>query len=288
MKKMSHRRYMRRIGLILTVAFMMNVLPVYAAWDGHKEEEKAAAAEHVILNTDNMGVLLKTGGIPSTAQKKNSRYSLLWDHGSTRIVRMTQDIPRDWGEYERLEFQVYSEKATGGQFAIVVRCDPQTTTGESYFMSSQFVVDWEGWRNFNISLAEEMSINRAAVWNKITTVSAETGAWGMKQIAGTRLYFDKMVLKKTSDNDAAGYSEEFQEDYAKATAGAAIVYGDSSKTLYNGELTALCKDDSSLSGMGKDGILFVPVSYFADYLGCQTEIISKFSPSEGTSDVGAV
>ncbi len=285
MKKLLFWRYMRKIGLLSAVALTTNLLPVHAAWDGFPEQEKTNDTQHVILNTDNMGILLNTGGIPSTKQRMSSRYSLLWDHGSSKGIQMKQDIPRDWSEYNRMEFAVYSEKATGGQFAIIVHCDPQTANGESYFKTKAIAVDWEGWRNFSFKLEEDFEIARGAVWNKITYVSANTGEWNMKQLAGTRLYFDKIVLKTASGGSTtADYTEEFQAAYQNAVADAAIVYEENPKTLYHGELKALCEADTTKASIERNGAPFVPVSYFADYLGCTTEKISQFSPSAGESE----
>lgn len=110
---------------------------------------------------------------------------------STRIV--TTDFPTDWSEYTFLSFWAYSAVAndTGIEFAIYSEDD--STSADDYY-KKEVVIDWEGWRLFEIPLHEFRATRDPIGWHKVDYIKIASSGWGHTPDETTELIFDEMKL----------------------------------------------------------------------------------------------
>lgn len=110
---------------------------------------------------------------------------------STRIV--ITDMPTDWSGYMFLTFWAYSAEANDAGIEIAVYSELDSTSTDDYF-KKEIVIDWEGWRLFEIPLHEFLATRKPVGWNKIDYVKIASSGWGHEPEESTDLIFDEMKL----------------------------------------------------------------------------------------------
>ena len=75
-----------------------------AAWDGFVEEESGDGT-YVLVDMNNFGNIVSAGALPVSDVRYSARYSARWGNmQSSDTLNFNKNIPRDWSEYETLEF----------------------------------------------------------------------------------------------------------------------------------------------------------------------------------------
>ncbi len=93
---------------------------------------------------------------------------------STRIV--TTEFPHDWTEYMFLTFWVYSGEANDAGIEVVAYSESELTTDDDYY-KKEIIVDWVGWRLFEIPLHEFRATREPAGWQKIDYIKIASSGW---------------------------------------------------------------------------------------------------------------
>jgi len=110
---------------------------------------------------------------------------------STRIV--TTDMPNDWSDYMFLSFWAYSEEANDAGLQIAIYSELDSTSTDDYY-KKEIIVDWEGWKLFEIPLHEFAATREPVGWHKIDYVKIASSGWGHEPMESTNLVFDEMKL----------------------------------------------------------------------------------------------
>lgn len=164
------------LGVLVAFNILVGVLPAYAAWDGYEESEVKSVH---LVDMDRRGSVTGTGLEASASIRKGHKYSRHWRHGASKsdIYLPRKNTPRDWSQFTTLDLWVYSPKAFNNQFMVVVDCDQRESEGISY-LSHKFNVDWEGWKQFSIPIAD-MTISRSADSKEVNDVRLVIDGWSM-------------------------------------------------------------------------------------------------------------
>ena len=110
---------------------------------------------------------------------------------STRIT--TTDMPTDWSEYAFFSFWAYSEVANDAGIQLAIYSEDDSTTTDDYY-KKEIIIDWEGWRLFEIPLHEFIATREPIGWHKIDYIKIASSGWGHTPNETTELIFDEMKL----------------------------------------------------------------------------------------------
>lgn len=110
---------------------------------------------------------------------------------STRISNI--DIPHDWSDYMFLSFWAYSEEANDAGIELAIYSELDSSSDDDYF-KKEIVIDWEGWRLFEIPLYEFVNTREPVGWDKVDYIKIASSGWGHTPQESTNLIFDEMKL----------------------------------------------------------------------------------------------
>lgn len=110
---------------------------------------------------------------------------------STRISNI--DIPHDWSDYMFLTFWAYSEEANDAGIEIAIYSELDSTSTDDYY-KKEIIIDWEGWKLFEIPLHEFSATREPVGWHKIDYIKIASSGWGHTPKESTNLIFDEMKL----------------------------------------------------------------------------------------------
>lgn len=137
-----------------------------------------------------------TGLAQSKDQVKEGQSSGKWENTVENSRLVAVDIPHDWSEYKYLTFWAYSAVANKAAIELVAYSETDQTSDDDYF-KFEVVIDWTGWRQFEIPLKEFATTRNPVGWNKIDYVKIASSGWSHNPNPTTVLYFDAMRLSNT-------------------------------------------------------------------------------------------
>jgi len=100
----------------------------------------------------------------------------VWRHAGSAAIR-TEAIPHDWSAYNAIRFAMYSKKATGAGFMLILPSEDSTASGDDYF-SFPITLDWAGWKEFVIPFNEFVRSRRPVGFGKIDAIALTAEGWG--------------------------------------------------------------------------------------------------------------
>ncbi|MFK7805546.1 MAG: heparinase II/III family protein [Anaerolineae bacterium] len=110
---------------------------------------------------------------------------------STRLTVI--DIPHDWSEYAFLSFWAHSSNANDAGIQLAIYSELDSTSADDYY-KKEVIIDWEGWRLFEIPLHEFRATRDPVGWNKVDYLKIASSGWGHTPVESTELIFDEMKL----------------------------------------------------------------------------------------------
>ncbi len=110
---------------------------------------------------------------------------------STRLTII--DIPHDWSEHTFLSFWAYSSEANDAGIQLAIYSELDSTSTDDYY-KKEIIIDWVGWRLFEIPLHEFRATREPVGWHKIDYIKIASSGWGHTPMASTELIFDEMKL----------------------------------------------------------------------------------------------
>lgn len=259
----------KSMGVLVVFSILMGILPAYAAWDGYEESE--AKSVHLV-DMDRRGSVTGTGLAVSGSIRKGHKYSMYWNHGTSKadVYLPKKNTPRDWSQFTTLDFWIYSEKAYGNEFMVVVDCDQKEVEGISY-LSYKFNVDWAGWKQFSIPISD-MTISRSADLKEVNDVRLVIDGWSMVINPECELYFGEIKLSAT-DNSMGSIGNLYDMEtrnmlFEMLGDGYAIYQG--SKNAYSPEDGLVPLDEATGAvAVTTDGVTIVPRAFFETHLGAK-------------------
>jgi hypothetical protein len=129
----------------------------------------------------------------SKDQIKQGDSSGKWENTveNNRVVAV--DIPHDWTGFKYLTFWAYSATANKAAIELVAYSEPDKASEDNYY-KLEVVIDWTGWKRFEIPLREFAANRNPVGWNKIDYVKIASSGWSHNPLPTTVLYFDAMRL----------------------------------------------------------------------------------------------
>jgi len=149
-----------------------------SGWHAKYTDRWIKPADGFVLNEDQVKLGATSGKWSNTTE-------------NTRIV--TTDIPHDWSEHSFLSFWAYSAVENDAAIEIVAYSESEDTAEDDYY-KKEIVIDWEGWRLFEIPLHEFGVVRSPVGWDKIDYIKIAATGWGHDPNPTTELYFDGMKL----------------------------------------------------------------------------------------------
>ena len=110
---------------------------------------------------------------------------------STRLTAI--EIPHDWSEYAFLSFWAHSAVANEAGIQLAIYSELDSTPSDDYY-KKEIIIDWEGWRLFEIPLHEFVNTREPVGWDKIDYIKIASSGWGHTPFESTQLIFDEMKL----------------------------------------------------------------------------------------------
>ena len=133
------------------------------------------------------------GFVRSDGQVKLGATSGRWSNTTENTRIVATEIPHDWSGYLYLSFWAYSTDANDAAIEIVAYSESDSTPEDDYF-KKELVIDWTGWRLFEIPLGEFRAVRSPVGWHKIDYLKLASSGWGHDPKPTTDLYFDAMKL----------------------------------------------------------------------------------------------
>lgn len=101
-----------------------------------------------------------------------------WEQAKSASVT-TEAIPHDWSAYNCISFALYSDKATGSNFVLVLRSETPESEAMDYFIY-RVSVDWTGWKRFEIPYTEMAIAGCPRGFSKIDSITMSADGWDCK------------------------------------------------------------------------------------------------------------
>lgn len=265
----------KAVAFILTAAFLISYcMPATAAWDGYGEKD-ADSDVITIVDANKLSSIFASNGVPSTKIKGDGqRFSIYWaDMVNTKSI-IFNSVPKNWNAYDTISFRIYSKKATGTDFMFTVFCEwePNAGTTVSYF-SRRITLDWEGWKDFELSLKSDFTKGNVTDYSKVQYVRLTTDGWNCVPSKDASLYIDSIYLKKgESENavvDSGNYTGKEKDTFVKTMGDSMSIYEWNRNVYHNGKVTSIDPENPLLKTVNYKGVSAVPINFFKNSLGCE-------------------
>ncbi|MBI4786275.1 MAG: alginate lyase family protein [Chloroflexi bacterium] len=134
-----------------------------------------------------------SGFAASKEQVKEGQSAGKWENTVENNRLVAIDIPHDWSAYKYLAFWAYSIAANKAAIELVAYSETDQTSEDDYY-KFEVVIDWTGWRKFEIPLKEFAATRNPVGWNKVDYIKIASTGWSHNPNPTTVLYFDAMRL----------------------------------------------------------------------------------------------
>ncbi len=144
----------------------------------------------------------ETEGWDGTARSndhvKQGQFAAKWCDVPEHSLVGPKQVPKDWSNYDRLMFWLYSAKANGQRLTILCNSeDKQDRQGSDYYCH-HLTVDWQGWRLINLQLGTDIrAVRKPRGWHEINSLSIRASGWRNTPLADTVLYLDNVRLVRS-------------------------------------------------------------------------------------------
>lgn len=264
------RLWMGSGALVLSAVMALSAVPSFAAWDGFVENAAVQSGAKIsLVDFNNAGAILKSGAMPMGKYTKNGNLnSAYWgNQAGTKDVYFS-DVPKDWTEYDKIEMEIYSEKATNTEFMFIVETESGEDGSYNYF-NLKYKYDWTGWKKFSIPLTS-MGANRAADWSKVTRIRFTINGWSLVA-SDAGIYIASLDLVGGDGTSlTALYSDEKIEQAKEAMEHAVALYGGRSSVLKAGGKVEPISGEG-LSSLTEGDTVLAPDVFFSNEFGADIQ-----------------
>lgn len=132
-----------------------------------------------------------TGSVDNEHQRDGAP-SRLWEHGKSASIALNK-VPADWSAYDHLTFWLYSPKATGAKFMLILASENPASEGMDYY-SAPITVDFTGWKRFRYGLSNIGASREPLGWKNIGGLLFTATGWGNEPNAETSVSIGPVVL----------------------------------------------------------------------------------------------
>ena len=245
---------------------VLNTEPEYVI----SEEDNQMTLNTPLINFNEESEVTKTGGSADKNHvKKGNLYSVGWTNTSKVNTLFLKSPVSDWTDYERLEFWIYSEEATGDTIIVLAESPANADNSLNYYLG-RFTVDWSGWKKVSISFFNMVG-SRKPDWKNIMQVRFCSTGWSINPNGCTsRLYIADARITGGDGTSLSGiYSEDKIREAKAAMAGTAAVYAGSPNVVTEGgEVKALGNGADVYTYKTGDTVM-VPLLFFEKFFGAQ-------------------
>jgi len=196
---------------------LLLVLPLLLlAWmPGLAAAAEPTARRRIISNCDSAQEW--RGGTLVADNVKEGKGAILWDHGKSARLAPRQ-TPRDWSQYNELSFWLFSPKATGAEFMLIVQSENRAAKGADYY-SARITVDFSGWKHFRLAVPDDFGkARRPRGWDQIDGMYFTASGWDNTPDPNTSVIIDNVLLTWEAERLGPRMTDEeffaaLQEDY---------------------------------------------------------------------------
>lgn len=138
---------------------------------------------------------LLQGALPSSEMAKVGKHAGKWvDHVANPNL-IAVDVPQDWSEWDTISLWLYSGKANGAEFMMLIYSENPDSDGADYYWH-QFKLDWTGWKQFRFAFWELGRARRPVGFQKIDSVRFAADGWGNEPRADSVVYIDGVGIER--------------------------------------------------------------------------------------------
>ncbi|MTH53037.1 hypothetical protein GKZ89_06400 [Bacillus mangrovi] len=208
-KKVSIPFYSFRSGYSPAGFQKIDQLRFHTSWYGETPNpETQLVLDHMTLDYSKESDILPIDGFEdarkwssvteSSEHVKEGLYSGRWANMPVKKAVQTTAIPADWSRYDKLEFWLYSKKATGTMIYPILDSDDPETEGFDYYMSG-IKIDWTGWKLVSLPLKDFTPSRQPLGLHSVKKLTFHSYWYSDKPpSADTEVYFDDLRLIRES------------------------------------------------------------------------------------------
>lgn len=134
------------------------------------------------------------GGVKAVSGPDGKLVGRWVDHPRYPTIHTTA-APTDWSQAEALVWRVYSAKATNERLLVGVRCDNPATHAADFRVAA-IRVDWTGWRELSLPLAQFSALGDPAGWNQVSGFFLFTKVFHWQPHPATELLLGELRVGK--------------------------------------------------------------------------------------------
>jgi hypothetical protein len=175
---------------------------VAGAWTSEADLLEEFTEEQLWSSRHTPFAELAGGVVLSAEHVKSGTFSGRWaDHPRFPTIHC-RSVPSDWRGYKGIAFHAYAEDATGERITLGIASDSGATPYHDW-MIADFVVDWTGWREVTIPLANFGPLGSPAGWTTVQGIYFFAKIFDRQPNPHTVLHLDGMRLIPESIASAA-------------------------------------------------------------------------------------
>ena len=254
----------RCAAVISAAAFVLNIFSAFAAWDGYSGADETTVS---LVDFNNIFDVRATKGSAEQVHTLDKKlYSIGWQNMSSPNALYLANIPSDWSEFERLDFMIYSEKATADNQMVVLVETKRGTDNVFRYCYTKVDLNWEGWKNVSISLAD-MIRTREPDMSKVTQVRLTTNGWDTNPNGcEASVYIARATVGKSDGTSLRTLydAETIEKAYAAIEGGAAAYAGSCGVVTTGGEVRKISAAAETVAGT-----VMAPSEFFEAYMGAE-------------------
>lgn len=263
----------RLISLTVAISTFLQSNASFAAtdiWDGYTATKNEIVYEQSLFDFNSTGGFIPLGLPPCSENTLDgNKYSIRWNEHVTNpdiYINLNGNL-MDWSDYNILEFDMYSSKATNSDFMVLAMC-PSSALGACYYYK-KLTISWTGWKHFQFNL-EELDVSRTPSFENITSVRfCSGGGWNLVANPESDLYISSLKLIKKDEFNFVNnfYSKDKISAYQSSLGdGVAVYAGATNAALSSGN--EKCEYEFGY----KNECVSVPTEFFAKYFDADVKI----------------
>ncbi|MGB0583084.1 MAG: carbohydrate binding domain-containing protein, partial [Limisphaerales bacterium] len=128
-----------------------------------------------------------------TKHRKKWTAGLRWDHGQRTKVDRKYEEPQNWSRFQKVSFNLYSERNTSSTFVMIFSSENEATEGGDYY-SVKIPIDFTGWKAFQFPLEDLRTSRQPVGWHKIEAIKLRADGYSQTVRPDTIIVLDGLEL----------------------------------------------------------------------------------------------
>lgn len=153
-----------------------------------------AVPQPLVLLADTESLARWTGLLAVAAPDRPGQTAGRWEGAGKGSPATLIPATTDWSTYNCLCFDLHASGAKGATFILTAASDPEAGKSSNYFIH-KLAVDWDGWQEVRIPLAEFGRARQPEGWQAIDALTFHSRGWDIEPLAGAVVHLANLRLE---------------------------------------------------------------------------------------------